>query len=203
MIGVVKMPIGNLQSAYNALYELGLDIVWVDERSHLDELTHLIVPGVGHFQAVMRNLASRGLSEKIRGFAETGRPLLGICVGMQLLATTGTEGTETPGLGLIPGRVTRLPDGLRLPHVGWNTVELRQRHPIFEGIKPGRDFYFVHSYAFCTDEEGDALGETEYGTRFASVVGRDNVVGFQFHPEKSQINGLKLLENFCNWDGAC
>ncbi len=205
MIGIVKMPIGNLQSAWNALYENGLDPVWVDGSSVQDELTHLIVPGVGHFRAVMQNLKQRGLAQLIGDFAATGRPVLGICVGMQLLASTGTEGEPTEGLGLVPGRVERLNEegGLRLPHVGWNTMRIKNKHPIFDGIKPDRDFYFVHSYAFHPDDPSHCLGETEYGEPFASAVGRDNVIGLQFHPEKSQDNGIRLLENFCAWDGKC
>ena len=204
-VGLVKMPIGNLQSAWNAFYQIGMDPLVVDEQASWDDLTHLVVPGVGHFQAVMSNLEERGLANRIRHFAGTGRPLLGICVGMQLLASEGTEGTVTAGLGLVPGIVDRLPEGpqTRLPHVGWDTLELKSAHPVFEGVKPGRDFYFVHSYAFQTTDPGHTLGETTYGRRFASVVARDNVIGFQFHPEKSQVNGLKLLENFCEWDGTC
>lgn len=205
VIGIMKMPIGNLQSAWNALHELAFDPLWMDETSDYDDLTHLIVPGVGHFGAVMGHLEARGLPARIRAFAATGRPLLGICVGMQLLADTGTEGGETPGLGLVRGRVEKLPngDGLRLPHVGWSSVEIRNPHPVFEGLKTNRDFYFVHSFAMKVESPGDCLGETTYGRPFASIVGHANVVGFQFHPEKSQVNGLKLLENFCYWDGRC
>jgi glutamine amidotransferase len=205
-IGLLKSPIGNLQSAYNALYHVGLNPVWVDEdfRSD-DDLSHLIVPGVGHFGAVMAYLNESGFSDRIRSFAASGRPLLGICVGMQVLASKGTEGGETPGLGLIDARVERLPEenGLTLPHVGWNNVALTADHPVFVDIKPNRDFYFVHSYGVTTVNEVDSLGTTVYGRRFASIIGRDNVLGFQFHPEKSQANGLKLLENFCFWDGQC
>lgn len=197
------MPIGNLRSVFNALHENGFDPQFVDETSDFDDLTHLVVPGVGNFAAVMRHLEQAGLPARIRAFAESGRPLLGICAGMQLFAERGTEGGDTEGLALVDGIVDRLPEnGLPLPHVGWSTVELRHRHPVFEGVKPGRDFYFVHSYAIQTSDE-QAMGVTEYGVPFASIVGRANVVGFQFHPEKSQANGLKLLENFGHWDGRC
>ena len=205
LVGIVRMPMGNLQSVSNALHEIGLDPIIIDETSTFDEITHLIMPGVGHFQAVMRNLQGRGLTERIRAFAATKRPLLGICVGMQLLADEGTEGELTQGLALVPGKVGRLPETkvTRLPHVGWNTLRLARPHPVFAGVKPGRDFYFVHSYAFATADPSHTLGETEYGAAFASVVARANVIGFQFHPEKSQANELRLLENFCNWDGTC
>lgn len=205
MIGLLKMPIANLQSVWNALYENGCDPILVDERSDFDSLTHLIVPGVGNFCAVMRDLSSRGLSEKIQNFGTSGRPLLGICVGMQILATWGNEGGLTKGLDIVPGNVTKIVehDEVKLPHVGWNTVNVRRPHPLFEGIKPKRDFYFVHSYCFTPHQESDALGDTTYGREVTCVVGRENVVGVQFHPEKSQINGIKILENFCRWDGQC
>lgn len=205
MIGIITMPIGNLQSVWNALHENGFDCAWVDETTATDAITHLIVPGVGHFRAVMQNLESRELARTIRAFAASGRPLLGICAGMQLLASLGTEGgAETRGLDLIPGRVDRMPERgeVRLPHVGWNTVALRRAHPVFEGIKPRRDFYFAHAYALGCDTPADCLGETDHGEAFASVVARANVIGVQFHPEKSQANGIRLLANFCNWDGG-
>src|SRR5690606_8490196 len=159
--------------------------------------------GVGNFKAVMEHLEAKGLPDKIHAFAATGRPTLGICVGMQLLATKGTESGDTDGLGLVEATVKRLPGGpgMPLPHVGWSTVELKRDHPVTENLKQGRDFYFVHSYAMHCADESDAIGLTNYGEDFVSIVGRGNVVGFQFHPEKSQANGLKLLENFCHWDG--
>jgi glutamine amidotransferase len=199
------MPIGNLRSVYNAVYENGFDPALVDKDSGFDDLSHLIVPGVGNFRAVMAHLEEEGLADFIRAFAASGRPVLGICAGMQLLAESGTEGGVTRGLGLVHGQVQRLPEdnGQVLPHVGWSTVKFHFPHPVLDGLKPGRDFYFVHSYALQTDHPEEFLGETEYGTPFVSIVARDNVVGFQFHPEKSQANGLKLIENFCLWDGQC
>jgi glutamine amidotransferase len=204
-IGILRMPIGNLQSAWNALHELGFDPQFVDERADFGALSHLVIPGVGNFSAVMAQLDARGLPSRVREFAASGRPVLGICVGMQLLARTGTEGGDTQGLALIDARVERLPNGagLRLPHVGWSPVRFRRPHPVFEGLKSERDFYFVHAYAMLAAADGDWLGETTYGAPFVSVVGRANVVGVQFHPEKSQVNGLKLLENFARWDGRC
>lgn len=205
-IGLVRTPIGNLQSAYNAFYELGFDPVWVDrEFEDYEALSHLVVPGVGHFAAVMANLVESGLAENIVKFAHTGKPVMGICVGMQILATLGTEGSQTQGLGLIKGRVDRLSTDpkVRLPHVGWNTVEFRNKHPVIEGIKEGRDFYFVHTYGMTVDDDKYALGYTNYGRKFASIVANNNVIGCQFHPEKSQVNGMKILENFCFWDGSC
>lgn len=205
VIGILKMPMGNLRSAYNAVYENGFDPVFVDQASNFDDLSHLIIPGVGNFAAVMRHLEQHDLPDRIRAFAASGRPLLGICAGMQLLGQRGTEGGDTAGLGLIDAEVRRLPDGdgRLLPHVGWSTVSMRFAHPVLDGVKPGRDFYFVHSYAMHPANDDDFLGSTDYGVRFASIVAHGNVIGFQFHPEKSQANGLRLIENFCSWSGAC
>jgi glutamine amidotransferase len=205
VIGILQMPMGNLQSAYNAIYENGFDPVFVEEAGECEELTHLIVPGVGNFRAVMNHLENRGVADGIRAFAASGRPLLGICAGMQLLARHGTEGGGSPGLGLVEGEVTRLPaeNGLVLPHVGWSPVQIQRDHPVLEGVKPGRDFYFVHSYGMHMEDASQCIGETVYGAPFVSIVAKQNVVGFQFHPEKSQANGLLLLENFCRWDGKC
>jgi len=204
-IGILKMPIGNLQSVWNALHELGFDPVFVDDGADYEPLSHLVIPGVGNFRAVMSHLQARNIPARVREFAARSRPVLGICAGMQLLARSGTEGGETEGLGLVNARVERLPSaqGLRLPHVGWSTVRFRHRHPVFEGLKSERDFYFVHSYAMRVEDQRNWLGETSYGEPFVSVVGSRNVIGMQFHPEKSQVNGLKLLENFAHWDGRC
>jgi glutamine amidotransferase len=205
VVGILKMPIGNLQSAWNALYALGFDPVMVEEAAQLDDVTHLVMPGVGNLHAIMEHLEAQRWPEHVKGYAASGRPLLGVCVGMQVLAERGTEGGSTDALGLVPGLVDRLPegDGIRLPHVGWSTVTFRRQHPVFEGVKNNRDFYFVHSYGIRAEQDESCLAETTHGCAFASVVGRGNVVGFQFHPEKSHANGLKLLENFCRWDGRC
>lgn len=202
-IGILKMPAGNLRSASNAVYENGFDPVIVDETDDLDGLTHLIVPGVGNFKAVMTHLNEVGLTDRIRSFAQSGRPLLGICAGMQLLAERGTESGETAGLGFISGTIERLPEHERLPHVGWSEVELCFDHPVVDRVKRGRDFYFVHSFALLDGDRSQWLGVSNYGAEFAAMVARANVVGFQFHPEKSQANGLRLIENFCHWDGRC
>ncbi len=205
MIGILDLGIGNIRSLSNAIRRNGFDVEVAETEGLFQRFTHLIVPGVGHFQAGMGALAARGLQPHIAAFAAAGKPLLGVCVGMQLLATTGTEGGEMAGLGLIAGTVRRLelPPAYRVPHVGWNTLFQKQPHPLFEGVKQARDFYFVHSYALACDRAQDVLGETDYGGPVTVAVGSANVVGFQFHPEKSEANGLKLLENFCAWDGKC
>jgi len=204
MIGILDIGMGNLRSVQNAVYQNGFDPVVVHAAAEFDDLTHLILPGVGNFSAAMPEIETRALRQPILDFVASGRPLLGTCLGMQLLMGVGEEGGLHAGLGLIHGRVARLAaEGLRLPHVGWNVLNMTRPHPIFDGIKKGRDFYFVHSYAAVCEEESDLLGSTEYGGPVTAVIGRANVVGIQFHPEKSQVNGLRMIENFCNWDGQC
>jgi glutamine amidotransferase len=204
-IGIVSVGIGNIGSLHNALYSQGWDIVKVSTASHFVNITHLIIPGVGSFATAMHRLEKTGLIEPIRKFAAQGLPLLGICLGMQILAEKGTEGGDISGLSLVPGCVIPLLPGgeLRVPHVGWNEVIQMGKHPILVNVSNNVDFYFVHSYRFLVDESKHVLAETDYGERFPSIVSKANVVGVQFHPEKSQINGLRILDNFCRWDGKC
>ena len=204
-IGIVDIGIGNLGSLRHAVHSQGWDSVAVSGPADFDGVTHLLLPGVGAFSAAMAGLGETGLIEPIRQFAAQGHPVLGICLGMQLLADTGSEGGDIPGLGLIPGRVRPIAPqpGLRLPHVGWNEACQVRAHPVLQGIRNDVDFYFVHSYRFVATDPLTVLAETEYGERFPAVIGKDNVIGAQFHPEKSQTNGLRLLDNFCCWDGAC
>lgn len=204
MIGVLNIGMGNLRSVENAVYQLGFDPLVVEHQEGFDDLTHLILPGVGNFSAAMPEIDARELKQPILDFVASGRPLLGTCLGMQLLMGMSEEGGIHAGLGLIAGKVARLQgEGLRVPHVGWNILNMIRLHPIFQGIKKGRDFYFVHSYAAVCEQDEDLLASTEYGGPVTAVVGCANVVGVQFHPEKSQVNGLRLIENFCNWDGKC
>jgi glutamine amidotransferase len=205
VIGILDLGMGNLRSLSNAIQHNGFDVQVTEDRTPFDDFTHLIIPGVGHFRAAMASVTERQLRPHIRAFAATGKPVLGVCLGMQLLSSTGTEGGESEGLGLIAGTVRRLERSpeYRIPHVGWNSLSLKRPHPVYEGLKPDRDFYFVHSFAVVCDREEDVLGETDYGGPVTAAVGHANVVGFQFHPEKSESNGLKLLENFCLWDGRC
>lgn len=204
-IGIVDIGVGNLGSLRNALYSEGWDTVPVSSAADFSGLTHLILPGVGAFFAAMDRLRQTSLIEPIRRFASQGHPVLGICLGMQILAESGSEGGDIRGLGLIPGRVVPIAAsaGLRLPHVGWNNAMQVGTHPVLLGIRNDVDFYFVHSYRFLADDATNVLAETEYGERFPTIVGRRNVIGMQFHPEKSQVNGLRILSNFCGWDGAC
>ena len=208
MIGILDLDVGNIRSVSNAVHSLGFEAVVVNAPAQLDDVTHLVLPGVGAFPIAMRALHTRGLASNIAPFVASGRPVLGICLGMHLLADFGEEDAVTEpaaGLGLVPGTVSRLvvPEGLAIPHSGWNSVHFERAHPLLARVKDERDFYFVHSYRFACANATDQWGTTDYGSAFPSIVGRNNVVGFQFHPEKSQANGLRLLENFCAWDGTC
>lgn len=205
MIGIIDVGIGNQGSIREAVYSLGYDSVPISAPEQLEELTHLILPGVGAYSHAMGQLQRSGLIEPLLDFAESGRPLLGICLGMQLLASVGDEDGPSEGLGLIKGRVSKLPERsvFRVPHVGWNEVSFARQHPVFDGVKSGMDFYFVHSYQFLPVSEAVTLGRTHHGDLIVCAVGAGNVVGLQFHPEKSQKNGLRMLENFCEWDGVC
>jgi len=204
-VGIVNLQIGNLRSVSNAVDSFGHDHRIVDSPDDMGSLTHLILPGVGSFHTAMRRMNERSLYQPIRDFVASGRPVLGVCLGMQLLGSRGEEGEDTVGLALIPGEVRKFNSRVvqHIPHVGWNSVEFRASHPVFKDVRTGVDFYFVHSYHFKPSREESVLGMTDCGEKFASVVAHENVVGFQFHPEKSQANGLRLLDNFCGWDGRC
>lgn len=203
MIGILDIGMGNLRSVASAVEEMGFDPLPIQKVESLVECTHLIIPGVGMFRTASDRLHSGEFAQAIQAFIAAGRPVMGICLGMQILATTGEEGGESQGLNLIPGRVTRLPVSLRLPHMGWNSVHVEKTHPILTGIKPDRDFYFVHSFFHQPSNPSHLIGTTTYGVPFASVIAAGSVVGCQFHPEKSQANGLKIIENFCRWNGQC
>lgn len=157
-----------------------------------------VLPGVGNFGEGMLRLRESGLAEKVIEFAGTGRPLLGICLGMQMLLGESDEAPGATGLNLIPGKVRRFPEmGLKVPQIGWNDVAFKKESvPLLAGLEDKSFFYFVHSYYVCPDDAGAVIGETEYGVRYASIIGRDNIYGCQFHPEKSQNCGLQIVKNF-------
>ena len=204
MIGVIDYGMGNLRSVLNALRYLDVDAQLVTDAETLMQCERAILPGVGAFSAAMDRLRTRGFVDAIRNHVRAGKPLLGICLGMQLLAGRGSEPVECEGLGLIPGRVSRLcvPRNTVLPHVGWNELQIQRAHPVLSDVRKGVDFYFVHSYGFTPEDEDDILATTDYGGSFVSGVARGNVVGLQFHPEKSQSNGLQILRNFAAWQGC-
>ena len=204
-IGIVDVGIGNIGSLRGALYSQGWDTQTVVRAGDMADITLLFLPGVGSYAVAMGRLHIAGLIEPIRQHAAKGLPMMGICLGMQLLSDRGVEGGASEGLGLIPGNVALIENDpkLRLPHVGWNVLQPKQPHVLLKGIRAEVDFYFVHSYFFNTSCDADIVGTTEYGIIFPSFVARECVVGVQFHPEKSQRNGLRLLDNFCLWDGKC
>lgn len=196
MIAIVDYGVGNLRSVQKALERVGAEAVVTSAPEVLDAALGVILPGVGAFGDAMSNLQSRKLLPPVLRQVEQRKPLLGICLGMQLLFEESEEMGRHPGLGLLPGRVVRFPEGeLKVPHIGWNQLR-HAKGPLLEGIVPGAYAYFVHSYYAVPQEPGDVLARTDYGVEFASVVGRDRVWGAQFHPEKSQEVGLRLLQNF-------
>lgn len=197
---IIDYGMGNLISVKRAFEECGADVHISDDPQDLASATHIVLPGVGAFADGMAALNAKGWRAAIRTAVEReSAALLGICLGMQLLAEKGTEGGQVDGLGLIEGEVVKLQPkevGERIPHVGWNELWPEQRHTLFEGIADGSDFYFVHSYHFRTKDDASLLATTPYCGGFASVVGKDRILGVQFHPEKSQRTGFQLIRNF-------
>jgi len=191
---------GNLASVINAFAKVGADATLESDPSKLDKYDKLILPGVGAYGDAMEHLKANGMDEAVKAFAATGKPLLGICLGMQLLFESSEEFGQTEGLGLIPGKVVAFDESkfdhhLKVPHMGWNELFQQKETALFKGMD--RDFYlyFVHSFhAVCDDQY--AIGKTHYGYEFVSAVQNKNIYGIQPHPEKSHENGLKIIENF-------
>lgn len=197
MITIVDYNVGNLPSVQKAFQAVGYETLITSDPEEIAAADGLVLPGVGAFAAAMENLAGHGLVDPVKAYAASGRPLLGICVGLQLLFEVGEEFGETRGLGLLPGRITRLPATVKLPQIGWNLVEpARPDHYIFHGLAEPYYAYFVHSFAAEAADPGDIAATTDYGRVFPSVVARGSVVGVQFHPEKSSRAGLQMLANF-------
>jgi glutamine amidotransferase len=202
---VVDYGRGNLRSVQKALELVGLDAKITREPRDLDDAHAVVLPGVGAFRDCMKSLVSLGLVNPLVRAIERGKPFLGICLGLQILFDESEEFGPTPGLGLLAGQVRRFPSdrdglaGLKIPHMGWNTVDLTRESPLFRGIPAGAHFYFVHSYFVEPCDRDVVLGLTEYGVSFASVVQKDRLVATQFHPEKSQNAGLRFLANFRDW----
>jgi glutamine amidotransferase len=189
----------------NALYNQGWDSKFVSSPEDFDGLTHLILPGVGAFSAAAKRLQDAQLMDRIRDFANEGHPVMGICLGMQLMTQRGEEGGFSDGLGLVDGVIVKLNPvgGERVPHVGWNSVFFQREHPIFESISSGSDFYFVHGFVASAVPGDSEIASSKHGISFPSSIGKGSAVGVQFHPEKSQSSGAKLLRNFISWDGKC
>jgi imidazole glycerol-phosphate synthase subunit HisH len=196
MIAVVDYGAGNLASVANALNRIGAPVKVTHDPDEIHSADGVIVPGVGAAADTMKHLSTLQLTDVVREIIARDTPYLGICMGMQVLLSRSYEGGEHPCLDVIPGSVRRLPKGLPIPHMGWNQVKQHGSHPLFKDIPDNTDFYFVHSY-YADPEDPEWIGGlTDYGETFTSAVCRGNVMGTQFHPEKSGYWGLRLLENF-------
>jgi imidazole glycerol-phosphate synthase subunit HisH len=211
-VAIVDYGAGNLRSASKAFeravrqIDADVTVAVTSEPDFVRRADRIVLPGVGAFEDCMKGLtAIKGMRDTLEErVIKAGTPFLGICVGMQLMATEGREKGVTPGLGWIPGAVVRLEPagGLKVPHMGWNTLRFLQPHPLLDGIADGEDglhAYFVHSYHLATDDPATLIATADYGQVVTACVGRDNLFGTQFHPEKSQALGLKLIENFLRW----
>lgn len=203
MIGIVDYHMGNLASVINAFESVGVDTRLESDPTKLKEYDKLILPGVGAFGDAMEHLRQNGMGVAVKEYADSGKPLLGICLGMQLLFESSEEFGVTQGLGLIPGRVVAFDEQkfdhkLKVPHMGWNEMFQQKESPLFDGMADDFYLYFVHSFhALCDDTY--AIGKTYYGYEFISAVQKDNIYGIQPHPEKSHENGLKIIKNFSSF----
>lgn len=195
-MAIIDYGVGNLRSVEKAFAATGCDAVVTSDESVLRSAERLVLPGVGAFGACMKALSARGFDELVRERVANGTPLMGVCVGMQMLFEESEEFGRTAGLGLLRGQVRRFRNDQVVPHVGWNQISQRRAHPLFAGVEDQRFFYFVHSYYCQPADERVVIGETDYGMTYASMVAEENVCGVQFHPEKSQAAGLRLLGNF-------
>ncbi|MGD8983118.1 MAG: imidazole glycerol phosphate synthase subunit HisH [Desulfobacteraceae bacterium] len=208
MIAIIDYEAGNLTSVQRALSFLGQDSVITSDLSEVMQAEKIIFPGVGAAGKAMSDLKRLGLDQALLEAYDADKPILGICIGTQVIMEWSEE-NDTQCLGLIKGGVRRFQeemvdeDGKRLkvPHMGWNGVAFNRDHPLFQGVAPESEFYFVHSYYPLPKESGAVLGETDYGSRFASVIAKENLFAVQFHVEKSGRPGLKILSNFCKWSG--
>ena len=202
MIAIIDYGMGNLRSVQKALESLGCEAVITDERAALEAAERVILPGVGAFSDAMAQLRRRELDKAVREAVQAGKPLLGICLGMQLLFASSEEGGHFEGLGIIPGAITRFPErGLKVPHMGWNNLHLRPC-PLFEGILGSPYVYFVHSYHAAEVSDEWTAATSDYGAVFTAAVHRGNVYGTQLPPEKSGAAGLRMLENFAAMKGG-
>ena len=204
MIAIVDYQMGNLRSVQKALQNVGQDAVISSDPHVLADAAKVVLPGVGAFRDAIRELHERNWVEPLRDFIESGRPFLGICLGLQLLFDESDEGGKYAGLGVLPGRVVRFdpPDTSRwkVPHMGWNEVRPQQTLPLFAGIPSGAHFYFVHSYYVQPSDASVVAATADYPDAFCAMVARDNLFATQFHPEKSQQHGLQFLRNFGELD---
>lgn len=198
MIAIIDYDAGNLRSVEKALNHIGENAVITRNRKELLEAEKVILPGVGSFGGAMEKLKSFGLVETIKEIVDIGKPFLGICLGLQLLYEKSEESPGVPGLGILKGEIFRIPDkeGMKIPHMGWNSLEIKPASRLFKGINNQSYVYFVHSYYLKAKNEGEVVATTEYGTLIHASVEKDNIFACQFHPEKSGQVGLTILKNF-------
>ncbi|MBF0542605.1 MAG: imidazole glycerol phosphate synthase subunit HisH [Nitrospirae bacterium] len=197
MIVIVDYGMGNLRSVEKAFQKTGADVMVSNRPADVLNATSVVLPGVGAFRDCIGNLETLGLASAIKESISIGKPFLGICLGMQILFEESEEFGLHKGLGIFKGNVPKfISTTLKIPHMGWNKVTLRKKIPLFDGIEDGQYFYFVHSYYVAPVDDEIIAGTTEYGGTFTSMIAKDNVYALQFHPEKSQKIGLKIIENF-------
>jgi glutamine amidotransferase len=201
MISVIDYGAGNLRSVENALKELGVDFSITSDSADVTNASAILLPGVGHFGQMMRSLNHLGLVNPLREAILSGVPYLGICLGMHALFEASDEAPELEGLKIFPGRICRFPEGLKVPHMGWNSLELQPASRLFQGIAPASYVYFAHSYylphnSADTSEADLTAAEADYGQKFVAAIEDKNIFGVQFHPEKSGEIGLQILRNF-------
>ena len=208
MIAIIDYNAGNLTSVKRALDSLGQDSVITSDCKQIIKADRIIFPGVGAAGKAINDLNISRLDIALKEAFKADKPILGICLGTQVILEYSQE-NDTECLGLVKGQVIKFPDylkdidgrKLKVPHMGWNSVKMKDTHPVFEGVAQDSEFYFVHSYYPAPESRDKVLGETSYGIIFTSVIVSDNLVAMQFHPEKSGRPGLQILENFCNWSG--
>lgn len=208
MIVIVDYNAGNLRSVELAVARAGQTAMVTQDPERLRAADRVIFPGVGAAGAAMEELARLGLDEALRDAVRRDVPVLGICLGTQIIFDESRENGGTRCLGIIPGEVKRFPEGpgvppeaRKIPHMGWNAVNFRRRHPVFDGVEDGDEFYFVHSYYPEAADEADVVATTDYSVAFSSVVARGSLVAVQFHPERSGKVGMRVIENFMTWGG--
>lgn len=196
MITIIDYAINNLRSVEKAFLSMGLSVEVSDKPEKIRQAEKIVLPGVGAFADAMANLQAKNLVDVLREKVRAGTPLLGLCLGLQLLFSESEEFGNTVGFNFIPGKVRRLPKTVKVPHIGWNQLHLQRRDPLLEGIREGSFVYFVHSYYAAPEDSEDVLATTDYELEFPSITRRGNVWATQFHPEKSQDVGLRILRNF-------
>jgi imidazole glycerol-phosphate synthase subunit HisH len=201
-VGIIDYGMGNLRSVEKGFEKVGVKTAFCDKASSCDWYDALVLPGVGAFRDAIEVLREKELDVALNRYIATGRHLLGICLGMQLMMEHSEEYGHHEGLGLVPGGCMRLPDDVKVPHMGWNVLDIVRPNALFDGLESGERFYFVHSYYCAPSDESWVIGRTDYGGDFTCALGKDNVWGLQFHPEKSSLLGLHILENFGRMAGA-